>query len=186
MSISRISARYAKSLLDLASDRNEIEPVKKDVDYFLAALKSRDLILFLKSPIIHSSKKISVFKALFEGKVGTTTMAFFDIIIKKGREMYLPEIASDFIKQYKYLNKISTITITTASQLSDAAKNEISAKLLSSNITMDKLDIHTKVNSDIIGGFIIEVEDRLYDASVAHKLEQLKKEFSSNQFVKSF
>jgi F-type H+-transporting ATPase subunit delta len=186
MSISRISARYAKSLLDLASERNEIESVKKDVDYFLAALKSRDLVLFLKSPIIHASKKLSTFKALFDGKVGNTTMAFFDIIIKKGREMYLPEIAADFVSQYKALNKISTVTITTAEALSDSAKNEITAKLLSSNITMEKLDIRTKVNPDIIGGFVIEVEDRLYDASVAHKLDQLKKEFNVNQFVKSF
>jgi F-type H+-transporting ATPase subunit delta len=184
MSISRISARYAKSLLDLASERNEIESVKKDVDYFLAALKSRDLVLFLKSPIIHASKKLSTFKALFDGKVGNTTMAFFDIIIKKGREMYLPEIAADFVSQYKALNKISTVT--TAEALSDSAKNEITAKLLSSNITMEKLDIRTKVNPDIIGGFVIEVEDRLYDASVAHKLDQLKKEFNVNQFVKSF
>jgi F-type H+-transporting ATPase subunit delta len=186
MSVSRISTRYAKSLLDLARDRNELESVKGDVDYMVEAMKNRDLVLFLKSPIINSGKKLSVFKTLFEGKVGNTTMAFFDIIIRKGREMYLPEICVDFISQYKYFNKISTVYITTAAPLAESALNDIKAKLLTSEITMDKLDIVTKVNPNIIGGFIIEVGDRLYDASITHKLEQVKKEFASNQYVKSF
>lgn len=186
MSVSRISTRYAKSLLDLARDRNELEIVKGDIDVMVQAMKSRDLVLFLKSPIINAGKKLSVFKTLFEGKVGKTTMAFFDIIIKKGRETYLPEICSDFIGQYKIFNKISTVTITTAAPMTDGALNDIKSKLLTSDITMDKLDIVTKVNSDIIGGFVLEIGDNLYDASIKHKLDQVKKEFASNQYVKSF
>lgn len=186
MSISRISARYAKSLLDLSCDRNELESVKGDIDYMVEAMKNRDLVLFLKSPIINSGKKLSVFKTLFSDKIGNTSMAFFEIIIKKGREIYLPEICTDFVNQYKFFNKISTVTITTAAPMTDAAMSDIKAKLLSSDVTMDKLDIITKVNPAITGGFIIEVGDKLYDASITHKLEQVKKEFSSNQYVKSF
>ncbi|MBK8624291.1 MAG: ATP synthase F1 subunit delta [Saprospiraceae bacterium] len=186
MSVSRISTRYAKSLLDLARDRNELEAVKVDIDNMVQAMKNRDLVLFLKSPIINAGKKLSVFKTLFDGKVGKTTMAFFDIIIKKGREMYLPEICVDFIDQYKFFNRISTVTITTAAPMTEGALNDIKSKLLSSEITMDKLDIVTKVNPDIIGGFVLEVGDKLYDASIIHKLEQVKKEFASNQYVKSF
>ena len=113
-------------------------------------------------------------------------MAFFDIIIKKGREMYLPEIIQDFIDQYKVLNKISTVTITTATPLTADALNDIKSKLLASDITMDKLDVKTKVDASLIGGFVVEIGDKLYDASVAHKLEQVRKEFADNQYVKSF
>lgn len=186
MSVSRISARYAKSLLDLARERNELESVKKDMDFLISSMKNRDLVLFLKSPIINAGKKLSVFKALFEGKVGVTAMAFFDIIIRKGREIYLPEICVDFVNQYKIFNKISTVTITTAVPMTDIALDDIKSKLLSSEITMDKLDIIMNVDPSIIGGFIIEVGDKLYDASITHKLEQVKKEFASNQYVKSF
>ncbi|MCZ2102003.1 MAG: ATP synthase F1 subunit delta [Chitinophagales bacterium] len=180
MSISRITTRYAKSLIDLAVERNELEPVKKDVEYFLAALQSRDLILFLKSPIIHANKKLSVMQALFGDKLGKMTMAFFDIIIRKGREMYLPEIAHEFIGQYKALNQISTVKITTAIPVSDAVLNEIRAKLADTNTPIEKLDIETQVNPDIMGGFIIEIGDKLYDASVQRTLEQLKKEITQN------
>ena len=180
MSISRISERYAKSLIDLAAERNELEPVKRDIEYFLAALQSRDLILFLKSPIIQANKKLSVMQAVFGDKTGKTTMAFFDIIIRKGREMYLPDIARAFITQYKELNEISTVKITTAVPVSDTVLNEIKSKLADTNTPMDKLDIETQVNPDIMGGFIIEIGDKLYDASVQRTLDQLKKELTQN------
>jgi F-type H+-transporting ATPase subunit delta len=186
MSVSRISTRYAKSLMDLAIERNELEAVKADIDVFNSAVKSRDLYLMLKSPIINAAKKTEVMHVVFEKKISKTTQAFFDIIIRKGREMYLPEIAADFMVQYKIYNKISTVTITTASPLTEASLSDIRTKLLSSHITMDKLDVITKVDPTLIGGFIIEVGDKLYDASIAHRLELFKKEFAYNQFVKSF
>ncbi|MBK8517947.1 MAG: ATP synthase F1 subunit delta [Saprospiraceae bacterium] len=186
MSVSRISSRYAKSLMDLALERNELEAVKKDITFFNEAVKNRDLYLLLKSPIIKADKKVSIFKIIFGGKVGKTTMAFFDIIIRKGRETYLREIAVDFMRQYRDFNSISSVIISTASPLSESSLNEIKSKLLSSSITLDKVEITEKVDPALIGGFVIEVGDRLYDASISHKLDELRKEFIENQFVKSF
>lgn len=186
MSVSRISSRYAKSLLDLASERNELDAVFNDIQYFKEAINNRDLYLLLKSPIINTAKKLSIFKAIFEGKIGKTTMAFFDIVIKKGRETFLPEITADFISQYKQFNKISTVHLTTASPISEASLADIKAKLLSSDVTMNKLDIVSKVDPSLIGGFVIEVAGKLYDASVQHQLDLLKKEFVGTQQVKSF
>jgi len=186
MSVSRISTRYAKSLMDLAIERNELDAVKSDIDIFNKAMKSRDLYLMLKSPIINAAKKTDVMHVLFADTISKTTLAFFDIIVRKGREMYLPEIAADFILQYKIYNKISTVTVTTASPLSESSLSDIKSRLLESHITMDKLDVITKVDPTLLGGFIIEVGDRLYDASIAHRLEIFKKEFAYNQFVKSF
>ncbi len=184
MSVSRISSRYAKSLLDLARERNELEAVLKDIESFNKVTQNRDFYLLLKSPIVKTDKKLAIFKAIFDGKLTKTTTAFFDIIIRKGREMYMPEIAADFLSQYKELNRISTVILTTATPLNDESLNDIKAKLLASNITMDKLDIVTKIDPSIIGGFKIEVGDKLYDATVTYKLEQLKKDFASNKYVK--
>jgi len=186
MSISRISTRYAKSLLDLALDRNELEAIKNDIAYFDEAVKNRDLYLLLKSPIINAGKKLTIIHAIFDGNIGKTTLAFFDIILKKGREMYLPEISADFMKQYRDFNKISIVKLTTATPLAASTLNEIKSKLLSSTVTMDRLEITEKVDPKIIGGFVIEVGDKLYDASILHKLDEFKKEFSGNQYVKSF
>jgi F-type H+-transporting ATPase subunit delta len=180
MSIIRISARYAKALIDLATDRNEMSVIKNDIDNFLVASQNRDLQLFLKSPIIHANKKLSVIQALFGDKLCKTTMAFFDIIIRKGREMYLTDIAKEFIAQYNDLNHISSVKITTATPISEGTLNQIKVKMADADTPVEKLDIETAVNPDIMGGFIIEIGDRLYDASVQRTLEQLKKELIQN------
>jgi F-type H+-transporting ATPase subunit delta len=186
MSVNRISSRYAKSLIDLAVERNEMETVVKDIQLFDQVAQNRDFSMMLKSPIINTSKKQSIFSAIFDGKISKTTAAFFDIILRKGRESVLADISGEFMNQYKKLNKISSVTLTTATPLNDAALNEIKTKLLASNITIDKIELNTKIDPNILGGFVIEVGDKLYDASVQHKLDQLKKEFVGNQYVKSF
>lgn len=186
MSVNRISARYAKSLMDLAIERKELDAVKSDVSSFSNALKNRDLYLLLKSPIINASKKAEIINSVFGKSLGPTLMAFLSICIRKGREMYLPEIAKDFLDQYRVYNKISTVTIITAVEPDTSFTEEIKKKLLASDITMDHLEIITKTDESLIGGFIIEVGDKLYDASIAHKLDQFRKEFVGNQYVKSF
>ena len=186
MSINRISARYAKSLLDLAIERNEVDTVLKDIKTFQEVVNNKDFAQMLKSPIINTTKKQSIFKAIFDGKLSKTTESFFDIVLRKGRESVLVDIAGAFMDQYKIVNKISSVKITTATPLTEVALAEIKSKLLASNITMDKLELTTKIDPSIIGGFVIEVDDNLYDDSVAHKLDKLKKEFVGNQYVKSF
>lgn len=184
MSISRISDRYAKSLLDLAIDGNKLDVVLGDVESFQAMLESNDLLILLKSPIVSASKKGSIFKALFEGKFNELTMTFFDVILRKGREEYLPEIAADFIKQYKIKKGITDVTLTTAVSLPDSLLEEIKAKLLDSNATESSVELETKVNSDLIGGFMVEIGDRLYDDSISHKLSELRKQFASTNYSK--
>ena len=180
MSVIRIASRYAKSLIDLASERGQLEEVLGDIKSFQKATENRDLYLMLKSPIINTSKKQHVFDALFEGKQTELTTAFFKIILTKGREMYLPEIADEFIAQYKQLKHISTVTLVTATTLGAESVSKIKQKLVASEAADDHVELLTKVDPDILGGFVLDFGDRLYDASVAHKLDQLKKEFAKN------
>ncbi|HHH49684.1 MAG TPA: ATP synthase F1 subunit delta [Saprospiraceae bacterium] len=186
MSVARIAFRYAKSLIDLASEQNKLDRVLEDMESFLHATKNRDFYLLLKSPIVNTTKKQAIFKELFKDKYDEMTFAFLNIILTKGREAFLPDIANDFITQYKKLSKITTVKLITAVPLGEAALEKIKAKLLDSAATQQKIELETVVNKDLIGGFVLEFDNQLYDASVAHKLEQLKKEFSKNHFVKAF
>ena len=182
MSVTRIASRYAKSLLDLAIEQGKTERTLEDMNYLKEAVKSRDLYLMLKSPIINVNKKKDIMKVLFEGKFDEISMGFVDIILRKGRESYLPEIAQQFEEQYRKYKKISTAVITSAHQLTEASVAKIKAKLLASNITDESVELVTKVDPELIGGFVIEIGDKLYDASVAGKLNKLKKEFVGNTY----
>lgn len=110
-------------------------------------------------------------------------MAFLKILLKKGREPLLAHIASSFIEQYKRRKHISSVKLTTATKLGDEAVEAIRKKLLESTATDDKVELETAVDPELIGGFVVEIEDKLYDASVAHKLNLLKKDFKDNLFI---
>lgn len=183
MSVQRIASRYAKSLIDLAVEQNKLERILEDVNSFREVLKNREFKLLTKSPIVSTSKKKDIFKALFEGKYDELTMAFFNILLTKGRESYLSDIAVEFLSQYKKLKHISTVKLTTAAPLSDEALASIKSKLLASTVTDDHVEINVQVDPDLLGGFIIEFEDNIYDASVANKLDELKKGFRDNKYI---
>jgi F-type H+-transporting ATPase subunit delta len=185
MSVTRVASRYAKSLIDLAQEQDKLDRVREDVLVFDKAVSgSRDLYLLLKSPIIHVAKKKKVLKALFEKHFDKLTMSFLEIITSKGREEYLHEIASEFILQYRKIRHISKVTLRTAVPISDEMVEKIREKLEASDETDAHVEIVTEVDSDLIGGFVAEFDNKRYDASVAHQLEKLKKEFSGNFFVK--
>lgn len=185
MSVNRIAGRYAKSLIDLAVDKNILETVKSDVESFSKMAENRDLYLLLKSPIINATKKEQVFNALFGGKFNELTSAFFTLILKKGRESNLPEIAKEFLNQYKTLIGLTTVKVTTASPMDEASLSDIKSRLVASKETAKDVEILTKVDPSILGGFIIQIGDKLYDNSIVHKLNQVKKNISNKDFIKS-
>ena len=179
MSAQRIASRYAKSLLDLAIERKELEHVLEDMQYVQGALESRDLFLLIKSPIISGGKKKSIFRRLFQDKLSKTTNAFFDIMIRKGRENILPEIAHSFVEQYREYKKISSVVLRTAVVLDDATIQAIKAKLSASDKVMENIELEVKVDPSLLGGFVLEFEGRQYDSSLSAKLKDLRKQFSN-------
>jgi F-type H+-transporting ATPase subunit delta len=183
--MSRVSARYAKALIDLSNERGELEKVHGDIQAFMEVAKNREFANMLQSPVIKSDKKASIFKAVFGDKISATTTAFFDIIMRKGRESNLVSIANAFVEQYKTLKNITTIKLTTASAASDEMIATIKGKLEKSGAIQGTVDLETAVDADIIGGFVLEFGDKLYDASIASQLNELKKEFSKNDYIKN-
>lgn len=183
MSVHRIASRYAKSLIELAEEQNKLEVITQDIEAFQKAMDSRDFYLLLKSPIVNTDKKKQILKAIFEGKFDELTMGFINILATKGREAYLPEITSEYMAQYKRIKHISTVKLTTATELDEASVEAIRKRLEESNFTDHNVEMVTAVDPKLIGGFIIEMEDKLYDASVANKLEDLKRDFKDNLYV---
>jgi F-type H+-transporting ATPase subunit delta len=138
--------------------------------------ENRDFAVFLKSPIIHVEKKMEVFNALFEGKVEGETLNFYQLVVQKGREKVLPLIMQHVIEEYKKMKGITTVTITSASEMSEKEFDRISDKLRKSGMASENVEYIQKIDPAIIGGFVIEIGDKLYDASVAGKLKKLRKE----------
>lgn len=186
MSVIRIATRYAKSLLELSTEQNKVEAVYADMQQMLAAVQNRDLLLLMKSPIVHSDKKIAVIDAIFKGKINELTLAYVHLLINKGREMFLPEIVAEYVHQYKVMKSITIVRVTTAVPMSDDLIATLVKKLQAAVVTADNIEIVTKIDPKLIGGFVLEFDDKRYDASVSNKLNELKSEFKKNLYIKEF
>lgn len=178
----RLAGRYAKSLLDLSVEKDELENVYKDMLFLQVICGNRDLANVLKSPVIHADKKDKILDAVTGGKISVMTATFSKLLIRKGREGYLPEIVTAFIQQYKTLKDIHTVRLTTAAPVSEELKKTILDKIRSAT-NMQKLELESEVKEELIGGFILEIGDQLVDTSVAFDLNNIRKQFRNNDFI---
>lgn len=178
----RLASRYAKSLVDLAAEKGQLEAVRADMQVLQQITKSnRDVVALLKSPIIKPDKKQKILSAILEGRVTVITAAFIQLLVAKGRESNLPEITTEFARQYNQLKNISKVKITTAVPIDAGILAEIRKKVEAG--TDKKIELETAVQPDLIGGFVLESEDRLYDASVLRDLNDIRKQFTQNIYT---
>jgi F-type H+-transporting ATPase subunit delta len=178
----RLAARYAKSLLDLAVEQNQLDAVYADMKWLQQVNKSNpDFVNMLRSPIISSDKKDKIIDAIIGSKVTKLTMLFINLLTTKTRESNMPEIVTAFISQYNSLKNIQTVKLTTATPISEELKNSIVAKVKSSTST--GVEIETSVKEELIGGFKLEVGGTLIDASILRDLNDVKKQFLNNEYI---
>lgn len=177
MTNQRVAARYAQSLIEIAQDRGQLETIKADVDTLLAMGKNRDFALLLKSPVVNPSKKQSILTALLDrAGVDKLTRLYVKLLIDKGREVDMLGILREFNEQYKRIRHISTVKLTSAAPLSAATLDSVKQRLVASGKTESTIDLETNIDPELIGGFILEFDGRIYDASVSHKLKEMKSE----------
>jgi len=179
----RLAGRYAKSLMDLAIERNELEAVYSDMLTLQNIFSSsRQFANIMRSPVILADKKRDIFKAVAQGRISQLTTSFYELLVRKNREANFPEIVNALIEQYKQYKNIQTVTLTTARPVSEAVKQEIIRKVQAQSPDK-KIDLKTEVKEDLIGGFVLEMGDTLVDASIAYDLKAIKKQFLNNDFI---
>lgn len=177
MSEIKVASRYAKSLLDLAIEKNVEKEVRNDMQLFADTLRANsELASVVKNPIISLDKKKSILSAVFAGKLQDITFSFFNIMINKGRAAVLQGAAKEFINQYNIHNNINTVKVVSAAPLTDASKADIVEKVKA--VLGGEVILKADVDENLIGGIILTIGDRQYDASIATKLNQLKQAFA--------
>lgn len=187
MSVARIASRYAKSLLQLAVEQNKLEPAMEDMQHIGRLLDIPDFHQLLKSPVVPVYKKTKIIKQLFTGKLDELTMQFFLLLLQKQREVYMPDIVREFIKQYKEVKNINTVKVTSAVPLTPATLENIRKKLLSTGLISGAVEFVEEVDPDLIGGLVLEFKDYIFDASVAQRLRGMQKaHFEENPFTSKF
>lgn len=179
----RLASRYAKSLIGLAIEKGQLENVHADMQWLQAVCKSnKDFVNVLKSPVIKADVKKKILEAVTNTRVSEMTAAFNRLLITKGRESNLPEIINAFIAAYKEHKNIHIVKLTTASPVSDNIRQEIIAQVKKS-AGYQNIEMEEKINPDIIGGFVLQVGDKLIDASISYDLKAIARQFDNNDFI---
>lgn len=179
----RLASRYAKSLLDLAIERNSLDATLKDMRTLNELCNiSHEFEVMLRSPVIKGDKKLTIIHSVIKNQgISDLTSAFITLLVNKGRELNLPEIATAFIEQYNKLKNIRTVKLTTASPMNDATRKSVEAKI-ASYMPSDTVNLQTSIDESLIGGFVLEAEDQLFDASVKKSLNDLKKNLIDHSY----
>lgn len=177
MSTSRAALRYAKALLLEAEQQNIVEELQEDMQVVSATLQdSKDLRLALHSPIIKANDKKEILLQVF-AKQTKTTHRLLEVLAHNKRTDLLGAIASIYIDLYNQQAGVKQVEVTTATEITPEIEARVLAK--AKEITKAKKVILTsKINPELLGGFIIRVGDLEYNASVANQLQTIRKEFT--------
>ncbi|MEZ5083351.1 MAG: ATP synthase F1 subunit delta [Bacteroidales bacterium] len=180
-----VANRYAKALFELSIEMNLVEQIYKDNQLVLEVCNQNpEFIIMLRSPVIKDRKKLSIIREIFEKKIHELTFKFMAIITKNSRESLLAEIARQFIAIYKEFKNIVPAHLATAATIDAETRNTIIALL--EDRTDTTIELTEEIKEDLIGGFVLTMQDKQYDASVLTQIKNLRKDFKVNLYVKGF
>ena len=175
--MSRAAIRYAKAILETAVSSGKANQVNDDMKSIITAVdSSADLKEFLASPIITSEVKMSALSEVFSS-VQAETKSLFRLLQENKRFEIVAAIASQYNSQFDEMNGVEIANVTTAFPITA----ELEAKILekAATISTKKITIQNTVDPSIIGGFIMRIGDKQYNASVSNRLQELKREFTN-------
>jgi F-type H+-transporting ATPase subunit delta len=172
----RAAHRYAHALMSVAEEQKSVDAVADDLAMIGRAIAaSRELELFLASPVVSEPKKRAALRELFGGKVGTLTAAFIELLVLKRREDHLREIADAFLMLRDDLQGILRVDLTSVVPLEREQEQTLATELGRKMGKTVKFRSHH--DPAIRGGLVVRIGDTVLDASVRRQLERLRNRF---------
>ncbi|APQ17393.1 ATP synthase F1 subunit delta [Maribacter hydrothermalis] len=178
MSESRAALRYAKAILDMAKENKALDAVEKDMRSIATTVSdSKELRDVLANPVVSGSLKKNALLEIFKGS-HSITEGTINMLVDNKRLGMLNEVALKYIILNEQLKGKDVAYVTTAVPLDAAMEKKVLKQV--ATITGNEVTIENKIDESIIGGFILRVGDLQYDASIANKLSNIKREFSNS------
>ncbi|MFV8374186.1 ATP synthase F1 subunit delta [Flavobacterium sp. LB1P62] len=177
MASTRAAIRYAKAILDMADSIGVANEVGKDMTLIASTINgNQELNTFIENPTIKVEVKENALLEVF-ADVNGVTKGLFHLLFENKRFEILEAIALEYKKLLDEMNGIEVAKVTTAFPLDVDLKAKVLAKI--GTLSDKKITIENVVDPSIIGGFILRIGDQQYNASVANRLQVLKRELSN-------
>lgn len=175
--MSRAASRYAKAILENVIDSGKTETINQDMKTILGTIESNEeLSTFLVNPTVSPEAKYGALLEIFSA-VQPETKGLFQLLHANKRFELVEQIAIQYQTQFDVLNGIEVANVTTAFEMTPELEKQVLAKI--ATFSDKKITLVNHVDPTIIGGFILRIGDKQFNASVANRLQELKREFSN-------
>jgi F-type H+-transporting ATPase subunit delta len=175
MDQSKINVRYAKAFFSLAKDKSLTAELRRDATTISSVCAtSSDFNVLLESPVIKTSQKVKAMKGIFTGHVNVFSLNFLVLITENNREKNIPGIFRYLDNLFRQDDGVKSASLTTAQKLDDSIVLHVK-QILEAQYN-EKVELTSKVNDEIIGGFILRIDDKQYDASISTQLKKVKEQ----------
>lgn len=172
----RAAKRYAEALMSAAEEKKLLDRVTEDMQTLGRMVsESREMILFLKSPVIRTEKKAAILREILGKKLHDLTMSFVILLAEKGREGILPEIGTQFFALRDERLGIVSVEIKAAEEIPKDQHDRIQKRF--EGLTQKKVRLAFSIDKQLKGGFLARVGDTVFDGTVKRQLELLKERF---------
>ncbi|MCZ4693556.1 ATP synthase F1 subunit delta [Ancylomarina euxinus] len=174
MNESKISVRYAKALFLLGKEKNVLDTVVADMKLVGELCNTvMDFWLMVESPVIKTSQKRKAVKLVLADKLDAISLGFIDMVFENRREIFIKDMVRNFLDLCRKDKGVVSAKLTTAGQIDGDDKTNLSEML--KKAFNSKIELEEVLDKDIIGGFILRVDDQELDASVSNQLYQIKR-----------
>lgn len=172
--MSRAAIRYAKAILDIANTNGKASNVNEDMKTIVTSIaESAELKDFLANPTVKGETKISALTEIF-ASAQNETKGLFQLLLDNKRFEILPAVASQYKLLFDEMSGVEVAKVTTAFPITPELEAKVLAKI--KEFSNKSITVQNIVDESIIGGFIIRIGDKQYNASVASRLQNLKRE----------
>ena len=177
MNESKISVRYSKAIIEMSREKNILETVKTDMDFIGQCLNQiPEFKLVLDSPVINTSEKRALFKKSLGENIHPVTLSFINLIFTNRRETYLEPIIHYFMYLYNKEIGIKPAVLLSPAKFDPALRAKI-VHIFSQKLNI-KMELQEQTEPELLGGFVMRIEDYQIDASISSRLSKIKKELT--------
>ncbi len=169
-----IPRRYAKALYKFALGHGSTQAVYDEMKEVISAFEGNPMLQkTLANPFVSNADKASLLRAAAGAKVENDYLGFIRMLLEMHREEFMHLIALSYRDLYRKERRISQVRIVTAAPLPEAEMAKLRA-MVANAFPDSSLEYAESVNPDLIGGFVIDVDDARMDASISNEIEQLR------------
>jgi F-type H+-transporting ATPase subunit delta len=177
MSSTRAAIRYAKAILDIATSKSVAKEVSQDMTLIANTIQNNlELSTFIQNPTMSVVVKQSALLEVFTS-VNDVTKSLFRLLFENKRFEILESVAVEYNNLFDEANGVQIAKVTTAIAMTPELEAKVLAKI--ATLSDKKITIENTIDPAIIGGFILRIGDNQYNASVANRLQVLKRELSN-------